>query len=218
MMKNNAVYSAPLFADAACVRPADVPAAVIDNFHWERPGYARPHSTAQLWGVAGCGLFARLRSDETPLRCEVTERDGPVWTDSCLELFLQPVVGDPRYLNFEINPAGVYLSQIGAGRNERSFLAALTALTPAVTPVREGVLWGCDLFLPDALIAAVYGVPYRTEAATLRGNFYKCADLSSAPHFAAHFPVGSEALGFHNPACFGLIELQPVAADPDRKA
>ncbi|MBR4728331.1 MAG: hypothetical protein IK080_10635 [Clostridia bacterium] len=214
----DAVYSAPLFADRSRVCPDAVPRAAIDHFHWEQPGYARPHSTAQLWGVAGVGLFARLQSDESPLRCEVTQRDGPVWTDSCLELFLAPVAGDPRYINVEVNPAGVFLCQVGAVREGRRFLTELTPRAPEVRAFRSDGMWGCELFLPDALIAAVFGVDYHTAAGTLRGNFYKCADLSPAPHYGACFPMDSEALGFHNPACFGRIELQPFQADTEREA
>lgn len=214
-MKKDAVYNAPLFADRGSVSPDAVPCAAIDNYHWEQPGYARPRSFAQLWGVADVGLFARLQSDESPLRCEVTERDGPVWTDSCLELFLQPVAGDPRYLNIEVNPNGVYLSQIGAGREGRKFLAAVTDLVPAVRAERQNGLWRCTIHLSDALISAAFGTAYRTGPGALRGNFYKCADLSAAPHYGACFPVGEAALGFHNPACFGRIELRPFQPDSD---
>ncbi|MBR2730728.1 MAG: carbohydrate-binding family 9-like protein [Clostridia bacterium] len=203
------VYSAPLFADRGSVRMDAVPCAAIDRFHWEQPGFARPRSAAQFYGVAGVGLCARLQSDESPLRCEVAQRDGPVWTDSCLELFLAPVPGDPRYINVEVNPAGVFLSQFGAVREGRVFLAALTALAPEVKAFRADGVWGCEIFLPDALIAALFATDYHTAAGTLRGNIYKCADGSAAPHYGACFPVDDAALGFHNPACFGRIELRP---------
>jgi hypothetical protein len=41
----------------------------------------------------------------------------------------------------------------------------------------------------------------------MKGNFYKCGDKTPVPHYAAFFPAGQAALGFHNPSCFGKIIL-----------
>jgi hypothetical protein len=38
-----------------------------------------------------------------------------------------------------------------------------------------------------------------------RGNFYKCGDRTSHPHWAAWSPV--DELNFHLPRCFGALRL-----------
>ncbi len=205
-------YCAPLFTENHDFEKA--PVASISSFHWEENGYSRPESCAQLVAVENKGIYAKLRSFEENLRCVCTKRDDPVYQDSCLELFLMPVEGDKRYINFEVNPKGVYLSQIGENRNERRFIREITDAEPVITPFslveNERNAWGYEIFLSDEFISSVYGIEYHTAEATIRGNFYKCADLSVSPHYGAFFPVTTAALGFHNPDCFGNIIFRKV--------
>ena len=65
--------------------------------------------------------------------------------------------------------------------------------------------WGYEILLPCEFISALYGVDFELCECTMKGNFYKCADSSVSPHYGAHFPVTTAALGFHNPDCFGKI-------------
>lgn len=138
-----------------------------------------------------------------------TRRDDPVYTDSCLEVFIAPVEDRREYINFEINPNGAYLSQFGAERNGRVFINELTAETPRVSagvyPDAKG--WHAELFIPESLISALYGCEFSVKEGEIRGNFYKCADHSPTPHYGALFPVGSASLGFHNPEKFGTIKI-----------
>ena len=189
-----------------------VPAAAIASWHWEGAEPFRPPSFAQLCGVAGKGLYARLWSFEANPRCVCDKRDDPVYTDSCLELFLQPVPGNEAYVNFEMNCSGVTLSQFGKMRQGRVFLKDFCALEPQVLPfttVKNGqTAWGVELFLSDSLISGIYGIDYITKPCTLRGNFYKCGDKTPCAHYGAYFPAGSAMLGFHNPSRFGRIILK----------
>lgn len=205
-------YIAPIFSSAAEAR--NFPVAPIDSFHWEKDGYSRPESYAAMFAVENEGIHAVLWSFEDNLRCECKKRDDPVYTDSCLEFFIAPVEGDKRYMNFEVNPKGVYLSQIGEIRENRTFIKELTDLEPIIEPmtVEEGndKAWGCDILLPCDFISALYGTDFKIKECRMKGNFYKCADLSVSPHYGAHFPVSSAALGFHNPDCFGDIIIRKV--------
>jgi len=187
-----------------------VPVAQIAQFHWEGTRPYRPESYAALCGVRDAGLMARLWSFEEPenLRCEGTERDDPIWQDSCLELFFQPVPGREEYINIEMNPKGVYLSQFGPRRKDRVFIKELTDFAPEVLPfMPETSGWGVEVTLPEALIAALYGTEYRIGPGSFRGNCYKCGDKTPRPHYGALFPVGNPLLGFHNPGKFGDIIL-----------
>lgn len=205
-------YIAPIYKSIADAR--DFPVAAIDSFHWEKDGYSRPESCAALFAVEGEGIHALLWSYEKNIRCECVKRDDPVYTDSCLELFLMPVEGDKRYINIEVNPNGVYLSQIGEKREGRQFIKELTDLEPVIQPMTieaDGeTAWGCDILLPEKFISALYGIDYSVCECNIKGNFYKCADLSETPHFGAHFPVTTAELDFHNPDYFGAIAFRKV--------
>lgn len=200
-------YIAPIYKSAAEAK--DFPVASIDSFHWEADGYSRPESYAAVFGVEGEGIHAVLWSFEDNLRIECQKRDDPVYTDSCLEFFIAPVEGDKRYMNFEVNPKGVYLSQIGEVRENRRFIKEFTSLEPVIMPmsIEENgkTAWGYEILLPCEFITALYGVDFKISECKMKGNFYKCADGSVSPHYGAHFPVTTAALGFHNPDCFGDI-------------
>lgn len=205
-------YIAPIYKSAAEAR--NFPVAAINSFHWEQDGYSRPESYAALFAVEGEGLHALLWSFEDNIRCECTENYQPVYTDSCLELFIMPVEGDKRYLNVEVNSKGVYLAQLGEIREGRTFVKDITDLEPVIAPMEiedeQGKAWGCEIVLTEEFISALYGTDYAVRAGEIRGNFYKCADSSVTPHYGAYFPVTTAALGFHNPDCFGKIIIGKV--------
>lgn len=184
-----------------------VPQAHIENFHWEKENYSRPETYVRFFAVKDEGFYAFLRSFESPVLKRYTHRDDPVYTDSCLEVFLAPVSSRDEYINFEINPNGAFLSQFGKERNNRVFIKELTDIEPVVSAQvdEENKSWQAALFIPQSLISELYNIDYRVSSGEIRGNFYKCADDSPTPHYGALFPVDSEALGFHNPAAFGRI-------------
>ena len=106
------IYFAPLFAkNCGCFKNA--PKAKINSFHWEKEGFSKPESYVCFYAEENCGIHIRLWSFEENIRCECTEKNSPIYTDSCLEIFLMPFENDSRYINFEVNPDGVYLSEIG---------------------------------------------------------------------------------------------------------
>ena len=190
----------------------NVPQAKIKHWHWEGDNPFRPISFVQLCGVYGKGFFARLWSFEENPRCICTKRDDPVYQDSCLEFFLLPSPGNDAYINIEMNCKGVYLSQIGKKRIDRVFLKDCCKPEPTVSAFEfeeNGMTaWGVELFLSEALIREVYATEYTLQPGTVKGNFYKCGDQTPRAHYGAYFPVGSAALGFHNPSKFGTISLK----------
>lgn len=198
----------PLFSkDSGSFEKA--PQARIASFHWEKENHSRPESYVCIYAEEDCGIHIKLWSFEENIRCECFEKNSPIYTDSCLEVFLMPVENDPRYINFEVNPNGVYLSEIGTGRKGRQLTSDITDIEPVIKPFSFSdsgrKAWGYEIFIPDSLISEAYGINYSTKETVIKGNFYKCADLSSAPHYGALFPVTTAELGFHNPDCFGNI-------------
>ncbi len=184
-----------------------IPAQGINSFHWEKDGYSRPNSTVRFCAVRGTGFYACLETDEEPILARYFDRDTPVYTDSCLEVFLAPVNGRDEYINFEINPNGAYLSQFGKERNGRVFIKELTDKVPQVHAEKLEKGWRAELIIPEELISDLYSCDFSVSTGKIRGNFYKCADDSPTPHYAAFFPVDSVALGFHNPERFGTIKI-----------
>lgn len=175
---------------------------------WDVNG-CKPESYASMFAVEGKGIHALLWSFEDDIRCECTKRDDPVYTDSCLELFLMPVKDDSRYINFEVNPKGVYLSQIGTCRNDRVFIKELTSLEPVIAPMEiseDGKkAWGYEIIISEEFISELYQTDFSVCETAIKGNFYKCGDSAKFPHYGSHFPVKTENPDFHRPEFFGDI-------------
>lgn len=203
---------APIFKNKSDVK--DFPICEIANFPWEKDGAVHPESYIGIFAVENEGIHAVLWSFEDDILCNCTMRDDPVYTESCLEVFLMPVEGDNRYINFEVNKNGVYLSQIGTGRGDRVFIKTLTDLEPVIETMEitenGKTAWGYEIIIPEALISELYGVDYHVDESTIKGNFYKCAELSKNPHFGSLFPVKTEKPDFHRPEFFGDIEFRKV--------
>ena len=189
-----------------------VPVGAIDCFQWETAVPFRPNSFFQLCLVKKQGLFARLWTDETTIRAVCKTRDGPVWEDSCLECFFEPVAGK-GYLNVEMNPNGVFLSQWGKARDGRVFTKALTALSPLVSPLPQKSGWGAALFVPCELLAALRETPFDASPGTYRFCCFKCGDKTARPHWASFAPMGDNPPGFHNPALFATLITEEYSHD-----
>ena len=203
---------APIFKKSDEIK--DFPVNEISNFPWKNKDDVIPESYVGFFAVEDEGIHAVLWSFEKDVLCNCTKRDDPVYTDSCLEVFLMPVENDKRYINFEVNRNGVYLSEIGTCRADRVFISTLTDIEPTIETMEitenGKTAWGYEIIIPESLISALYGVDYHITESTVKGNFYKCAELSKNPHFGTFFPVKTEKPDFHRPEFFGNIELRKV--------
>lgn len=144
------------------------------------------------------------------------QHGDPVYQDSCVEFFLQPMPArESRYLNFELNAAGVLLLEIGEQGQQRkrilpeaaSQFGIRTALGLWNRECRR-MHWELNLRIPFAFLK--YWFPdFKAERGTvMRGNFYKCGDLTPAPHYMSWSPVQSDTPNFHLIDSFGTLVLK----------
>lgn len=178
------------------------PFAPIDRYAW--PGEYRPEARAYAaWD--GEGLAVLLCANEKTVVAAARGFGGQVWWDSCLEFFCQPFEDDARYLNIEVNAAGVALIGLGAGRESRTLLPACPRGMDIRASRHDGGWWAIAYRLPFALIEALYGRRPGPGAA-MRGNFY-CCDETLHPHFGSWNPIKAPEPDFHRPECFGRLIL-----------
>ena len=154
--------------------------------------------------------------------CAACERQyqQEVWKDSCVEFFAQPKP-DRGYFNFEFNCGGAFLcsyitnpertpagfkefTQVPASLGQT--IQARSSLPQRIDPeITTPVTWTLRFFIPFALFEHYLGPLGAIPGQTWRGNFYKCADETSHPHWAAWSPV--DELNFHRPDCFGTLRF-----------
>ena len=139
------------------------------------------------------------------------EDNGPVWEDSCCEFF----VGDPAggtYCNFEMNCIGTLLAARRRSREDferfpQDKIAQVirhTSLERKEYDISDTLCsWQTAICIPFSLI----GADPDNLPASLRANFYKCADKSAHPHFLSWNPVAVPHPDFHRPEFFGELYL-----------
>lgn len=197
-----------LVRDTSTAAPAS---ADIAHFPWHVHG-ARHRTTVRLRSSA-THLLAAFDCEDRHISSRVRDLNGPVWTDSCVELFFCPhTPPSGGYFNVEINACGVFLLGFGAGRLDRSHIDAAGAKDIAVWhsvpgPAKEESAddrsWRIVAALPYQRLAELAGCPVRHEPGTRwTGNLYRCGGRTNPQHACwAHIPTAVP--DFHQPASFG---------------
>lgn len=140
-----------------------------------------------------------------------------VYRDSCVEFFFTPARDvDRGYFNLETNCTGVKL--FGAhfgGKNEKltaeGFASIVTASSlkgPIDPEIAKPTTWTLEYRIPLALLEEFAKVERPGPGVTWRGNFYKCADDSSHPHWLTWSPVTHAKPSFHLPKYFGVLVFE----------
>lgn len=142
---------------------------------------------------------------EPELRRMVTHANGPVWTDSCVELFIQG--RGEEYSNFEFSASGAFLAAHGRGRAGRVFYdeEARRHVHDSVTILENNnhlSRWRLEARLDLAALGIIESVP-----STVRLNAYKCGDGLRKPHFLSLFPIDVPEPDFHRPEFFQSVNL-----------
>ena len=151
-------------------------------------------------------LYVRLHAEEPTIRAENTGMLDQPCQDSCLEFFLSPAEGDARYLNIEMNPNCCLYFGIGTGRDDLVRLLptqGVGALNAHCTRSETG--WDLYYSLPFSLLRLFF--PAFHPHGIMRGNFYKCGDLTQQEHYLAWNRVACAEPDFHRPEFFGELEF-----------
>lgn len=182
------------------------PVLDIDNQQWLDPVDISAH--AQLC-YGDDAFYVRMWAEEADIRAEYPADDllADTYEDSCLEFFLSPVAGDTRYLNFEFNPNCAVGAQIGTEKANRTRLVR-TDDVYAASSARTEDGWEITYKLPFDFIRQFYPDFTAESGDVLRGNFYKCGNLTASKHYLSWNPIDSDTPNFHVPECFGELVLE----------
>lgn len=154
------------------------------------------------------------------VRCIRSKYFDEVWKDSCVEFFAQPKP-DRGYFNFEFNCGGAFLCSyiINPERAPNGFkeftklpwevgrqIQTRASLPPIIEKeMAEPIVWTLQFFIPFSLFEPFAGKLGNIDGQLWRGNFFKCAEEVSHPHWASWSPV--DEFSFHLPRCFGEIRF-----------
>jgi hypothetical protein len=206
-------------------------AATIDIAHFHPRGSDHRPTTRARMLYDGRQLYLMFDVHDRFVRCVRTEYQSGVSRDSCIEFFLQPRPDHPEpdrrgYFNFEINCGGTllvyYITDPARGEGDQLFreyevlppefgaaVEIVTTLPRVVEPeITQPTRWGVACRVPLEILESYVGEIADPAGQTWRGNFFKCGDETSHPHWASWNPIG-EVLRFHQPQYFGEIQFAP---------
>jgi hypothetical protein len=205
--------------DGPAWKHADV--AVIDKFLPESSDH-HPRTEAKVL-YDDAGLYVHFRLFDRYVLCKRTYNHELTSKDSCVEVYFEPFPGEKGYLNFEMSCGGALLlfyitDPIRAPRT--IFKERIIVSDPLIATMRiahslpeqiekeitEPVNWWVEYFIPYSLFEHYVGPLGPPEKRKWRGNFFKCADESSHPHWASWSQV--HEFNFHVPKYFGSLKFK----------
>lgn len=159
-------------------------------------------------------IYLQYTVQENSIIAKTTTNNGPVWQDSCVEFFIMPEA-DGIFYNFEFNCIGAKLLYAGKTRNERTpaddatLDKIITESTLGHEPFEEkkGYFdWTLTVVIP---LSCFFQHTIKTlKGKTSKGNFYKCGDGLSQPHYLAWNNIETPNPDFHTPQYFGEIVFE----------
>ena len=182
----------------------EVPVAKIDSVCW---GFGQPD--VEAWAQVCYDedyLYVKLSAKEKDIR---TEEHGPLampCRDSCLEFFVSPI-GDGRYFNIEFNPDGGCFFGFGSGPKQLFRLLKEVPEKNILCPKGERTAdgWFITYALPFETVRLFFPEFKAVPGTVMRGNFYKCGDLTVKEHYLSWNPMAVEKPQFHYPPDFGTL-------------
>jgi hypothetical protein len=155
------------------------------------------------WNAAEWRLLFEV-DDATPW-ATLTGRDGPLWTEEAVEVFIDPVGDLESYFEFEMNPLGTVTDLVlrrtcSGWRKEFGWDAA--GFESRVRTTASG--WEAEFSIPFAAVMAEDAV----AGQLWRVNFLRIdrpLGAGTEAQLSAWSPTGKR--NFHRPERFGLVEF-----------
>ncbi|MDR0540675.1 MAG: hypothetical protein LBH19_00520 [Dysgonamonadaceae bacterium] len=185
---------------------------LIDQANWPDRFPYQPECRFQIARSAG-SLFIHYEVNEAYVKAVYGNDNESVWKDSCVEFFCR-LPEQSGYFNFEFNCIGTCLAARREGRtlNTERFSSeqfkqikryASLGNRPFDERPSDGP-WTLTVEIPFQLI----GIHEGSLPAMIKGNFYKCADGTTRPHYLSWSPIATPQPDFHRPEYFGDLLLE----------
>lgn len=188
----------------------DVPKHPIDTINWPTLYPTKPVTTFAI-ARDEKQVYIRYQTSSKSLKATYTEDLSPVWTDSCVEFFVQ-IPGDAHYTNFEFNCIGACYAAKRQSREDFTLLTLsdlnkigrYSSLPQEPFEEKKGSFdWSLLVTIPLELI----GIDTTQLPTKINGNFYTCANGLQQPYFVSWSPIETPKPDFHRPEFFGELSF-----------
>ncbi len=176
----------------------------INEFPWKGSQTNAPKTYFYMMADKN-GIGVKFFSNETNLVGNAKAHNTDVYTDSCVELFVNasPETTN-KYLNFELSVTGYMHLGLGSGRFDRVLQHIDFDILKIDTRIILNTGWEAKFYIPFSLLREYY----HNISNTWAGNLQKLCEECEVPHFGCWNIIGTEKPDFHAPQFFGNILLK----------
>ena len=183
----------------------------VDCLNWKDQFPYRPLTAVSI-AHSGNYIYIDFVVRCNYLRAVNYANNSSVHQDSCVEFFVCPN-GQLPYYNFEFNCIGTIHAACRTDRHNGTPLTDAQLDTIKRYPScgtrpfeeLEGMFsWNLLVAIP----LSVMNLKYEGKPIRMKGNFYKCADFTTTPHFLSWAPIDTPEPDFHRPDFFADIVLE----------
>ena len=164
-------------------------------------------------------VYVIFRVKDRFVKSTVTEYNGNVSGDSCVEFFFAPNSDEPlKYFNLEINAGGTpliyYISKpwtefFKLEAPEIKQIEIAHSLPSVVDPeITEPVTWTIEYRIPLSMLKKFSNVTNPAPGVIWKANFYKTGSRTSNPNYLTWNFVDNPKPNFHLPQFFGVLKFQ----------
>ena len=193
----------------------NVPVIEINNFMGDEPEH-KPKAQAKM--VYDCdNLYITFKVQDNFIKATRQNNQDDIWNDSCVEFFFSHDI-HKGYLAIEMNCSGAFLLYYKADpqtpntlftQEECNRVEVFHSMPKPVDPeVQEPTTWVVEYKLPLDLCNEYLNIGKPEPGSFWHGNFYKCADECSKPHWFTWSPIDWPTPNFHKPEFFGRLMFE----------
>ena len=177
------------------------------------------HSPRTLVKVAydEAAIYVIFRVEDRYVRATTQRHQGAVCKDSCVEFFFTTGTDvSTGYFNLEMNCGGTMLFHfqekprggVEITEDDYGLITIATTLPRIVDPeIEQPTTWVVEYRIPIEILDKYCKLSKPAQGVKWRGNFYKCGDDTSHPHWLTWSAVDHETPNFHLPDFLGDIEF-----------
>lgn len=182
----------------------------INQINWKN----FPYQPGVKFRIAHTGneIWLKYYVHEKNILAKETRTNGNVYKDSCVEFFIS--FDGKNYYNFEFNGIGTIHLAYGPGRKDRKFvnpgMVSKIETRPSLGRLpfdEKSGEFDWELMIRIPMVSFAFNFIDTFEKVKAKGNFYKCGDDTSEPHFVTWNPVKTDQPDYHRPEYFGKIKF-----------
>lgn len=189
-----------------------LPGNAINTINWADTHPSKPE-VAFVMAHNGENILLQYKVKENEILAAVTTDNGEVWTDSCVEMFLS--FDNRHYYNAEFTCIGKALlgyRQFGekAVHASKEIMQSIKRQSSLGTANREKQTGNFDWTLTLVIPCTAFWESNIKSFGGLqaKGNFYKCGDNLTTPHFVSWTTIDTPKPSFHQPSFFGELYFE----------